>query len=113
MNFLDILTAALKYIDIPALVLLVTLVGAWGIIHKAQNRQDFDFGNMLKDDNNKESVARLGALAAIGVSGWAVMYDTIHNQNLDATTLGIYLAVWSGTKVADKLADALLAKWSK
>lgn len=113
MNFSSIVTAVFQYMDIPAMVLLVLLFAGWGVVKKAQSRTDFDFAQMLKDDNGKESVSRLGALTAIAVSSWAVMYDTIHSQAADHAILGIYLAVWSGTKIADKFADAFLAKWSK
>jgi hypothetical protein len=101
------------FVDVPALILGMMLCAAWFMIRSAQKREDFDFGNMLRDENGKESATRLGVLAAIAFSSWFVMYDTIHNKAGDSTVLLIYLAVWSGAKVAEKLADALITKWGK
>lgn len=111
--FRTVFDAVTSYIDIPAVVLGVMLTAAWGMVHSAQKRPDFDFGNMLKDENGKESSTRLAVLVAMCFSSWSLMYDTIHNKEVDRYALLIYLVVWSGTKVAEKLSDAIIAKWSR
>jgi len=110
---LEILTAIFEYIDMPALILVLMLSAAWGMIRSAQKRADFDFGNMLKDENGKESAMRLGVLAAIAFSSWYVMSDLILSKAGDPTILLIYLVCWSGSPVALKLGEALVAKWTK
>lgn len=110
---MEFLQALMDYIDIPAVVLGMMLFASWFMIRSAQKRTDFDFGNMLKDECGRESAIRVAQLVALAFSSWFVMYDTIHNKMGDPTILLIYLGVWSGAKVADKLADALIAKWTK
>jgi hypothetical protein len=105
--------AFIATIDIPAIVLLIILAMGWGIVKQAQKREDFDFSNMLRDDNNKESALRFAVFVALAVSSWFVIYDTIHNKAGDNQALLIYVVVWSGAKVAEKLVEALAAKWSK
>jgi hypothetical protein len=113
MDYISILSAITAYIDIPAIILGMMLAAAWFMIRSAQKRDDFDFGNMLKDDGGKESATRMGILVAMCFSSWSLMYDTIHNKQVDPTVILIYLCVWSGTKVAEKLVDALVAKWTR
>lgn len=109
---MDLLNAVLSYIDIPAVVLLILLGAFWSIVKASQARPDFDFSNMLKDDAGKESAMRLGIFVSLAISSWVVIYDTIHNKAGDSNTLLIYMAVWSGAKVAEKLVDALSNKWT-
>ena len=98
-------------IDIPAAVLAVILLGALYVVHKAQEREDFDFADMLRDDNDKPSALRLGIFVCLAVSSWALIYDTIHQKELDPQAFGIYILVWSGAKIAEKIVDMVAAKW--
>jgi hypothetical protein len=110
---MEIVKAIFTYIDIPTLVLLCMLFGFWFIARTAQARPDFDFGNMLKDPEGKESVTRLGMVVAIPFTWWGFMADTMANKAVDPVVLAICLACWSGTPVAMKLGDAIVAKWTK
>jgi hypothetical protein len=112
-DIIELMKLIFSYIDVPALFLLIMLIGAAWVVNKAQEREDFDFGNMLKDENNKESGYRLLAIASFPFASWYVVYDLIHNKTADPTTFLIYVAIYSGAKVADKAVDALIAKWSK
>lgn len=113
MDISEIIKVITGYLDVPAMVLLLLLLAGWKVINLAQQRPDFDFSNMLKDDAGKESALRMGIFISLAISSWFVVYDTIHNKQGDSQVLLVYLCVWSGAKVADKLADAVLAKWSK
>lgn len=99
--------------NIPAILLSVMLGATWFMVRTAQKRHDFDFGNMLKDEGGKESATRLAILVALCMSSWALIFDTMKNGVVNDKLLMIYLLVWSGTKVAEKIADALVAKWGK
>lgn len=113
MEYLEYIKAFFNYVDIPAIILGMMLFAAWSMIRAAQKRDDFDFANMLRDDKGKESGTRIATLIALAFSSWFLMYDTIHGKKGDSTVLLIYLSVWSGAKVAEKLADALITKWAK
>ena len=113
MTTLEAIKAFTSYIDVPTLILLGMLGFAWSIVHKAQKREDFDFGNMLKDESGKESAHRLTAIGSFAVSTWYIMYYGMHVTNPDPVIFGIYVGAWSGTAVAMKFGDALIAKWSK
>jgi hypothetical protein len=110
---LEILKLLLDYFDTPVLILLFMLGSMWGMVRVARRKGFYDFAVMLKDENGKESVTRLASLVALAFSSWFIMYDAIHNKQGDSTVLLIYLGVWSGAKVAERLVDALATKWSK
>jgi hypothetical protein len=117
MDLMQILTSVFNYFNAPAIALLVMFVGAYHVIHAAQGRDDFDFGNMLKNDSGKESVSALGALVALVLSGWSFVYLTFKmaplTEDTYITMFMIYITAWSGTKIAEKLVDALASKWTK
>ena len=98
-------------IDVPAAVLAVVLLGGVWICYKAQQREDFDFADMLRDDAGKPSALRLGVIVAIAMSSWALAYDTINGNELDIQVFVAYLVIWSGAKIAEKLIDIVAAKW--
>jgi hypothetical protein len=87
--------------DIMLVVLL--LVAAW-VVWKAQQRQDFDFAEMLVDQDHKASALRLGILGSFAISSWIVLHDTLAGTISD-WQFGTYLTVWSGAKVAETFAQ--------
>lgn len=111
-----LISSLMSYISAPGLALVVMFVGAGVVLFEAQQRSDFDIGNFLKNDAGKESMAALGGLAAIVLSGWVVVYSATKVKDFDVDTFlwiyAVHLAVWSGTKVAEKLVDAFSARWS-
>lgn len=110
-----IVSSILSYLSAPGLALVVMFVGAGIVLFEAQKRSDFDIGNFLKNDSGKESMAALGGLAAIVLSGWVLVYTATKVKDFDVQTFlwiyAIHLAVWSGTKVAEKLVDAFSTRW--
>lgn len=113
-EFLDLLRLLTGYFSLPSFFLCLMLAAAWSMVHKAQSRPDFDFGNMMKDPEGKESAMRLAVLGAFCFSSWFLMAIMSNNPTGDHTNIYlIYLVCWSGSPVALKLGEALLAKWSK
>lgn len=100
-------------LDVPAAILAIMVILAMYVIYKAQQRDDFDFGDMLKDDNNRPSALRFGIFTSLGVSSWVVIYDTINFSGADPYVLVIYVSFWSGAPIAAKFVEALQAKWVK
>lgn len=111
--YLEFFKTFLSYIDIPAIILGLMLCATWFMIMSARDKGHYDFSNMLRDENGKESITRIASITALAFSSWFVMYDTIHRKEGDSTVLLVYLAIWSGVKVAEKLVDAFAAKWAK
>ena len=62
---------------------------------------------MLRNDNNKESMAALTGMGCFAIMSWQVVYDTVKNGQVDIQLAGYYGALWSGVKVIEKLVD----KW--
>lgn len=113
MDLTVILSFISAYLSVPSIALLVMFCGAFYVLKAAQRREDFDLGNMFKNEAGKESVVAMGAMIAIILSGWVLVYDTVTNGVVDQNIYLIYLAIWSGSKVAEKLVEALAAKWTK
>lgn len=86
------------------IVLFAMLIGTAVVMFKAQDRNFFDFGNMLRDDNGKENALRLAALGAFAVSSWIVMQLTI-TGNMTEAYYAIYLLTWSGSAVLLKFLE--------
>src|SRR5882672_1874936 len=51
------------------MLVLLLLVATW-VVWRAQQRQDFDFAEMLQDDSHKASALRLGVLGSFAISSW-------------------------------------------
>ena len=120
-NFGRFLLHVFGGIDLPALVLLAMLVALGVAMWKAQQRQDFDWGEGFRDANNKISFVRMGVLVCIGVSSWLLIYLTMTTINAgDAPTIEAlnavfkfyvtYMAFWSGTKIAERVVEIVAAK---
>lgn len=94
-------------LDLADIVLIVLLTVAGWVIWRAQGRVDFDFANMLKDDNNKESFLKLAGMGAFAFHTWFVIHEAlINNQSADTNQAWIYYGVlWSGSAVAGKLIE--------
>lgn len=101
------------HFDLAAFVLILLLILALFIAWRAQGRDDFDFADMLRDSSGKTSVARVGALVCLSISSWYVIYVTIKSNTVSDNVLwsfGLYMGVWSGTKVAERFIDAWLSR---
>lgn len=104
-------------IDAPALSLLVGSLITLYVVFAAQRRNNFDWGNALRDDSGKESALRLAIFVSIVVTSWLLIFISMNviKDGKDLEQLYpffvTYLAVWSGAKVAEKALDAILAKF--
>lgn len=79
------------------MLVILLLAGAW-VVWKAQQRDDFDFAKMLKDESGKESPLNMGILGSFAISTWVVMHDTLAS-NLSDGQWYAYLATWSAARV--------------
>jgi hypothetical protein len=84
---------------------------------KAQSRDDFDWGNLFKDQDGKESAARLGMVVTLALSAWFLIYAAMNTPKTAFTgdflfnVFCVFMAVWSGAKIVDKGLDLLISKW--
>lgn len=104
-------------IDAPALSLFFGSLITLYVVFAAQRRNNFDWGNALRDDSGKESALRLAIFVSIVVTSWLLIFISMNviKDGKDLEQLYpffvTYLAVWSGAKVAEKALDAILAKF--
>jgi hypothetical protein len=103
-------------IDVPAMVLFAMLLIISWVLYKTQQRKDFDFGNMLRDDaindkypKGKESIYRLIAPGAFTIHTWYIVHEAVLH-GLDKQEVYVYALIWSGSLVAVKLIDAIWPK---
>lgn len=99
--------------DIPATVLIALLVAGAFVIFKAQQKDNFDFAQMLTDDSGKPSAMRLAVFVCLAASTWALIkvVMTSNDPKESFNFYMAYIAVWSGAKIVEKLLDVLLAKF--
>lgn len=98
-------------LDIATGILLqILFMGAW-VLWKVQSNKnnDFNFEEMLRGDNGKPQAFRLAIFVQLAVSTWVMMYIVLKNNNIDTWIFALYLAVWSGAKVAESAIDAYAA----
>jgi len=96
-----------QMLDLPALVLALMLVGAAWVAWRAHGSGRFDWGNMLRDADGKESAQRFAVLGAFAVSSWFVMRMAFRVDQPDPQIFWAYLVAWSGAHVLTKAAE----KW--
>jgi hypothetical protein len=107
-SFWSNLTLTLN-IDLPAIILFIMLLLAGYVMLKAQQKEGFDFGNMLRDENGMESAVRIGVLVSLGVSSWTLMnHALLAGGEISEGIFSIYVFGWSGALVFVKVAD----KWN-
>jgi hypothetical protein len=100
--------------DVPKVVLVVLLAGfAWSL-WRVQKRADFDLAEMYKDDNGKVSAFRFIAVGTWVAATWYTM-QTMMDGVPDDYTFFVYVAVFSGAKVAEKMIEKWngVMPWSK
>ncbi len=98
----------LSKLDIATAAMLgVMVLGAW-ILWKVQKDKDnnFDFEDMLRDDFGKPSAFRLAVFVSLAVSTWVIMYIVLNTNSVDSWIFVSYLAIWSGSKVAESAVNA-------
>jgi hypothetical protein len=86
------------------LVLFLILLASAVIVWRAQAGTTFDFGNMLRDEEGKESALRLAAFGSFGISTWVLMQLAV-TAALTETYFAIYLLTWSGSAVLSKFLE--------
>ena len=86
------------------LVLFAILIASTVIVWRAQKGTTFDFGNMLRDEQGKESALRLAAFGSFGISTWVLMQLAV-TAALTETYYAIYLLTWSGSAVLSKFLE--------
>lgn len=92
---------------VPTAILFCLLVFAFALVLRAQSRDDFDFADMLRDDDGKVSSTRMFSFICLAVTSWIIATLTISDK-LTPDYFWYYLIVWSGTAVALKLVE----KWN-
>ena len=97
-------------VSIATVVLLMLLVLGGYVAYKSQARSDFDFADMLRDDVTfKPSSFRLAVFICLAISSWFVIFITLdkrYSEAVVADMMKVYIVVWSGVKVVEKLIDA-------
>lgn len=96
-----------RLVDLPAVVLIVMLIGSAWIAWQAHHSGKFSWGNMLRDGEGKESAQRFAVLGAFAVSSWFLMKMALRDGPIDPQIVWAYLISWSGAHVLTKAAE----KW--
>lgn len=91
------------------LMLALTLLCAGYVVWKAQQRDDFDWAEMLKDETGKPSAFRILSFGAFGVTAWGLMLYIISEKVTEWMWL-YFLLAWSGAAVLAKAIDAWKGK---
>jgi hypothetical protein len=95
----------ISHLNTADIVLVVLLLAACWVVWKAQQRTDFDFADMLKDDTTgKPTALRMAILGSFAISSWVVMHDTLGN-NLSDQQFWAYLVTWSGAAILRYVAE--------
>jgi hypothetical protein len=105
-------------LDVSSLVLLSMVLVMVFILWKTQQRADFDFSNMLRDDTvsdqypkGKESIARICSGAAFIIHSWLLVHDaTAKGWVYNKDEVFVYCVTWSGSLVLLKAIDAWKSK---
>lgn len=108
----DFCGSVLSKIDIAtAVMVLIFLMGAF-VLYRVQKdkNNDFNFEDMLRDEQNKPSAFRLAIFVSLAVSTWVIMYITLKTNTLDTWMFLSYLAIWSGAKIAETALNAYSGK---
>lgn len=107
-NMQEFLTS---HLDIATISLFVILsLGAW-ILWKVQKdpTNNFKFEDMLKDETGKPSAFRLAIFVSLATSTWIIMYIVLKTNTLDVWMFIVYLAIWSGAKIAETILIAYIS----
>ena len=96
-------------IDFPAVVLvfvfMLLLMLLWKTQHNPTN--NFDFSDMLRDDQGKPSHTRLASFICLAMTSWYVMYAAVKTSGkIDTWVFITYITLWSGVPLASKFIDA-------
>jgi hypothetical protein len=86
---------------LPVVVLIALACLGGYVMWRAQKRDGFDFSNMLRDENGKESAVRLGILVSLAISTWWVVWMALHNI-LGVYEQLLYLGTWAGVAAISK-----------
>lgn len=94
-------------LDLPALVFIVIFSLLFYVLFRTQRaNNNFDFSEMLKDENGKPSSARLATFVCLAASTWAIMYILVTKKgDIDPWIIMGYTGIWSGAKVAEVAID--------
>jgi hypothetical protein len=93
---------------IPLLILVGITAMIWFLISRAQKDPDFDIANTLRDEAGKESATRVLTFGAFAVTSWGYAVSAFALPQYFSEVTLYYLAFWSGSPVALKLAE----KWN-
>lgn len=82
---------------LPAIMLAVILAAVVWMFWRAQKREDFDFAEMLRgDQNGKVSPWKTFAFGAFAFSSWGLMTEVMNARLTDWFWWG-YQVTWAGT----------------
>jgi hypothetical protein len=100
--------------DLAAAVLALLLLWTAFVLWRAARNGKFDFSQMLRDAEGKESALRLGVLVSLAISSWVVVKDALDGSS-DPQLVWAYLFTWSGALVFVKAVEKWDGRlpWSK
>lgn len=108
----EFLTWVFTQVSISTFILFLILTLGIYVAYRAQHRDDFDFADMLRDSRTGKAVgSRLAVLVSLAISSWLMVYaalqvkSEVYGQNI-ITIFSIFLGVWSGAKIVEKVIDA-------
>lgn len=105
-TYLQALAASLTVqVLVPGLMLAAMCGLFLWVLWRAQQREDFDASQFLRDDAGKLSTSRLFAFVACGWSTWHLAVLTF-NAGVSEEKFLVYLGTWSGSLVALRAIEA-------
>lgn len=114
-TFSHAVSSVLDRFDMPATAFMALLfMGIWVMYRTQANPgNNFDFSDMLRDDNGKPSASRLGFFVCMATATWDLMYMTVHSptHTVDIQFYVVYTLVFSGVKIAERVVDLAIQKF--
>ena len=114
----NLLSFIFERISISTFILFLVMILLFYIAWNTQSRKDFDFADMLRNGGSrKPSATRLASLICLIITSWGIVYAFLAVLGRPAlvdkeyltmltTLFGIYMGIWSGSKVVEKAIDA-------
>lgn len=114
---IELLKFIFREISISTFILFIVATFLFYIAWHTQSRKDFDFADMLRNGaSRKPSGTRLASLVCLIFTSWGLVYaflTVLGKATLDkdyfsflTSLFGIYMGIWSGSKVVEKAIDA-------
>ncbi len=99
----ELLNFLKQFVDLPAVFLAICVGLMLYVVYKAQQQTSFNFANMLRDENGKESSHRLVVIGCFGISSWLISADFLTNKEINENAMFIYVGIFSLSKTAEAI----------